>query len=40
MRAQVAAPVRADNTARWLAGGAIILAAVGVGAALVARRRT
>ncbi|GFG53747.1 nuclear export factor GLE1 [Mycolicibacterium agri] len=30
----------ADNTARWLAGGAITLAAVGVAAALIARRRT
>jgi uncharacterized protein YcnI len=34
-----AAPT-ADNTARWLAGGAITLAAVGVAAALIARRRT
>jgi hypothetical protein len=30
----------ADNTARWLAGGALTLAAVAVTAALVARRRT
>lgn len=30
----------ADNPARWLAGGAITLAAVGVAAALIARRRT
>jgi uncharacterized protein YcnI len=30
----------ADNTARWLAGGAIIMAAVGIGAAFVTRRRT
>jgi len=30
----------ADNTARWLACGAIILAAAGSGAALVGRRRT
>ncbi|WNG92729.1 YcnI family protein [Mycobacterium sp. ITM-2016-00318] len=30
----------ADNTARWLAGGALTLAAVAVAAALVARRRT
>jgi uncharacterized protein YcnI len=30
----------ADNPARWLAGGALILAAVAVAAALVARRRT
>ncbi len=30
----------ADNTARWLAGGAILLAAAGVAAVLVARRRT
>lgn len=34
-----AAPT-ADNAARWLAGGAIALAAVGVAAALIARRRT
>ena len=40
MMAQAAQPVSADNTARWLAGGAIILAAAGVGAALIARRRT
>ena len=40
MMAQAASPVSADNTARWLAGGAIILAAAGVGAALIARRRT
>jgi len=30
----------ADNTARWLAGGALTLAAVAVAAGLVARRRT
>ena len=30
----------ADNAARWLAGGAITLAAVGVAAVLIARRRT
>jgi uncharacterized protein YcnI len=30
----------ADNSARWLAGGAIILAAVGIGAALTTRRST
>ena len=30
----------ADNAARWLAGGAITLAAVGIAAALIARRRT
>lgn len=30
----------ADNAARWLAGGAILLAAVGVAATLIARRRT
>ena len=30
----------ADNTARWLAGGALALAAVAVAAALTARRRT
>ena len=34
-----AAPT-ADNAARWLAGGAVALAAVGVAAALIARRRT
>jgi uncharacterized protein YcnI len=34
-----AAPT-ADNTARWLAGGALTVAAVGVAAALIARRRT
>jgi uncharacterized protein YcnI len=34
-----AAPT-ADNAARWLAGGAITLAAVGVAAELIARRRT
>ena len=30
----------ADNAARWLAGGALTLAAVAVAAALIARRRT
>lgn len=30
----------ADNTARWLAGGAILLAAAGVAAVVVARRST
>jgi uncharacterized protein YcnI len=36
-----AAPAAAsDDTARWLAGGALILAAVGVVAALAGRRRT
>ena len=34
------APAAADNSARWLAGGAIILAAAGIGAALVTRRHT
>ncbi|OBA90499.1 nuclear export factor GLE1 [Mycobacteriaceae bacterium 1482268.1] len=29
-----------DSSARWLAGGALVLAAVGVAAALLARRRT
>jgi uncharacterized protein YcnI len=38
--AQAAPAAAADNTARWLAGGAIILAAVGVGVALAGRRRT
>ena len=36
-----AAPAAApDDTARWLAGGALVLAAVGVVAALAGRRRT
>lgn len=36
-----AAPAPApDNTARWLAGGALVLAAVGVVTAVVGRRRT
>jgi uncharacterized protein YcnI len=37
-----AAPAAAgpDNTARWLAGGALVLAAVGVLAAVAGRRRT
>jgi uncharacterized protein YcnI len=30
----------ADNAARWLAGGALVLAAVGVAAAVISRRRT
>lgn len=30
----------ADNTARWLAGGALLVAAVAVAAALIGRRRT
>lgn len=34
------APATADNTARWLAGGALLLTAVGVVAAVVTRRRT
>ena len=38
--AQTASTATADNTARWLAGGAIILAAVGLAAALISRRRT
>lgn len=33
-------PARPDDTARWLAGGALVLAAVGVGVALTGRRRT
>jgi uncharacterized protein YcnI len=37
---QSTAQTAPDNTARWLAGGAIILAAVGVAGALIARRRT
>jgi uncharacterized protein YcnI len=40
MTARTAPGATADNSARWLAGGAIILAAVGVGAALLTRRRT
>ncbi len=41
MTAQAAPPsTAADNTARWLAGGAFILAAVGISAALIGRRRT
>ncbi len=41
MTAQAApAATAADNIARWLAGGAIVLAAVGIGAALIGRRRT
>ena len=36
----VAAAVTADNSARWLAGGALTLAAVAVAAALLARRRS
>ena len=41
MTAQAAPSATAsDNTARWLAGGAVVLAAVGIGAALIARRRT
>jgi uncharacterized protein YcnI len=35
-----AAPKTADDTARWLAGGALIVAAVGVVVAVVGRRRT
>ena len=34
------APVAADDTARWLGGGALVLAAVGVAVALIGRRRT
>jgi hypothetical protein len=34
------APKAADDTARWLAGGALIVAAVGVVVAVVGRRRT
>jgi hypothetical protein len=30
----------ADNSARWMAGGALILAAIAVAVALVSRRRT
>jgi uncharacterized protein YcnI len=35
-----AAPSTSDDTARWLAGAALILAAIGVVAAFVSRRRT
>jgi uncharacterized protein YcnI len=35
-----AAPAATDNTARWLAGGALVLAAVGAVAAFTGRRRT
>ncbi|MDT5191064.1 MAG: hypothetical protein QOI28_3315 [Mycobacterium sp.] len=35
-----AAPKTADDTARWLAGGALIVAGVGVVVAVVGRRRT
>jgi uncharacterized protein YcnI len=38
--APVGSVTNTDNTARWLAGGAFILAAVGVVAAFVTRRRT
>jgi uncharacterized protein YcnI len=38
--AQVAATATADNSARWLAGGALTVAAVAVAAALLARRRS
>ncbi|BDX29733.1 hypothetical protein TUM20985_02800 [Mycobacterium antarcticum] len=34
------APARPDDTARWLAGGALVLAAVAVVAAIAGRRRT
>ena len=34
------ASARPDDTARWLAGGALVLAAVGVVVALTGRRRT
>jgi hypothetical protein len=34
------APAASDDTARWLAGGALIVAAVGVVLAVVGRRRT
>ncbi|MCV7134319.1 nuclear export factor GLE1, partial [Mycobacterium hodleri] len=34
------AAARPDDTARWLAGGALVLAAVGVVVALTGRRRT
>jgi uncharacterized protein YcnI len=38
--APVAASATADNSARWLAGGALAVAAVAVAAALLARRRS
>jgi hypothetical protein len=34
------APAAADNTARWLAGGALALGAVAIATALVVRRPT
>ena len=34
------ASATADNSARWLAGGALVVAAVAVAAALLARRRS
>ena len=40
MTAQATTAHAADDTARWLAGGALMLAAVGLAAALMARRRT
>ncbi len=36
----VVASASADNSARWLAGGALVVAAVAVAAALLARRRS
>lgn len=36
----LAATTTADNSARWLAGGALTVAAVAVAAALLARRRS
>ena len=39
-RAAAPASPRPDDTARWLAGGALVLAAVAVVVALVGRRRT
>lgn len=35
-----AAPASSDGTARWLAGGALVLAAVSVAVAILGRRRT
>jgi hypothetical protein len=34
------APAGSDDTARWLAGGALLVAAVGVVLAVAGRRRT
>ena len=38
--AQASSPPAPDNTARWLAGAALVLGGLGVGLALVLRRRS